>query len=181
MKQSFFLLLCFVSSVALASEDKGGSTPAAEESKVNTSKPVTYIAAIVRRGDNWQQDSIRAFELQEKHLNFLGQLRKDEKLIASGPLTTSPDARGLYIFNVATIAEAEKLVAQDESIQAGWIKMDFHVWAARDYDVNTKEESAALLKVDEGFRMSGLGWTVVVFVVVIITLVIRTFRGVANA
>jgi len=180
MRKSFFLFALLVTSLAFAGDDKGGTAPT-EEAQVNTSKPVTYVAAIVRRGDNWQQDSIRAFELQEKHLNFLEQLRRDNKLIASGPLTTTPDARGLYIFNVATIAEAEKLVAMDESIQAGWIKMDFHVWAARDYEVTLPEESTALLNVDEGFKMSPLAWTVVVFVVVIITLVIRAFRGVANA
>jgi uncharacterized protein YciI len=181
MRNSIFVLSLLITAVVFASSDTPSKEKSAnaEQEKVNTSQPVTYVAAIVRMGDNWRQDSIRAFELQEKHLAFLERLRTNNQLIASGPLTTSPDARGLYIFNVSSVAEAEALVSKDEAIQAGWIQMDFHVWAARDYEV--LEPVSSTEKEGSGIKLGVKGWLAAVFVLLIIVLMLRTFRGVASA
>ncbi len=181
MRKSIFFLALLFTTIVFASSDKPSKEKSAqpEQEEVNTSLPVTYVAAIVRMGDNWRQDSIRAFELQEKHLAFLEQLRQNNQLIASGPLTTSPDARGLYIFNVSSVAEAEALVSKDEAIKAGWIQMDFHVWAARDYEV--RERVTQVESGNTGIKLGVKGWLVAVFVLLIIVLMLRTFRGVASA
>ncbi len=154
-----------------------------EKVNVNTTEPVTYIAAIVKRGDNWQQDSLRAFELQEKHLKFLENLKASNKLIASGPLTSSPEARGLYVFNAKTVEEAMAMTQSDEAVSSGWIKMDFHVWASRDYDVPQHAATEVTVASEEdGF--AGLGWKAAllgVFVLWIIVLAYRTFRMKASA
>lgn len=176
MKNLLFICALLTSLLVFADSEKKSDNKAAKSSSaqesVNKSKPVGYVVALVKRGSNWEQDSSRAFQLQEKHLLFLAELQKENKLLASGPLTTSPDARGLYIFNVETISEAEALVSKDEAIKAGWIKMEFHNWEARDYEVkNTNEE------VKSGFFSTGLGMLVIVFVLVILTLMLRTFRG----
>ncbi len=153
-----------------------------EKVNVNTTEPVTYIAAIVKRGDNWQQDSLRAFELQEKHLKFLETLKANNQLIASGPLTSSPEARGLYVFNAKTVEEAEAMTASDEAVSSGWIKMDFHVWASRDYDVS--EAATTELSEETDDLAFGLGWKSAllgVFVLWIAVLAYRTFRMKASA
>jgi len=36
--------------------------------------------------------------------------------------------RGIYVFDVSTIAEAETLVHTDPAIQAGKLKMELHEW-----------------------------------------------------
>ncbi|MEQ9230523.1 MAG: YciI family protein [Cyclobacteriaceae bacterium] len=175
MRNFAFVLITILCISAISAQE--------EKVKVNTSEPVTYIAAIVKRGDNWQQDSLRAFELQEKHLKFLENLKAKNKLIASGPLTSSPEARGLYVFNVKSVEEAVSLTQSDEAVSSGWIKMDFHVWASRDYEVpqpivSQNEEET------ESDGVLGVGWTSAllgIFVLWIIVLAYRTFRMKASA
>lgn len=172
------LLICslLVSITVFASSEESKAESKPKQENVNQSKPVGYVVGIVKRGDNWEQDSIKAFSLQEKHLNFLAELQKDKKLIASGPLTSSPDARGLYIFNVKSVREAEVLVSQDEAIKSGWIKMEFHKWDARDYKVLSEKEAEA----KTGMFSGGLGMVLIIFSVVILVLMLRTFRGKAS-
>lgn len=175
MKNLLLALTLLTSIFVSAASDKSGEE-SAEPEKVNQSKPVGYVVGIIKRGDNWEQDSIKAFELQEKHLNFLAELQKNNKLIASGPLTSSPDARGLYIFNVKSIREAELLVSSDEAIKSGWIKMEFHKWEARDYEIASEKEAEA----KSGIFSGGLGMMLIIFSIVIMVLMVRTFRGKAS-
>jgi hypothetical protein len=47
--------------------------------------------------------------------------------------------RGIYIFDVRTLEEAQALTATDPAIQAGRLEMELHPWYG----------SAALLKINE--------------------------------
>lgn len=147
-----------------------------KEMEVNTSQPTTYVIGIVKQGENWKKDSLRAFELQEQHLKFLDYLVANNKLIASGPLTTSSDARGLYIFRVKTIKEAEELTAKDQAMSEGWISMDFYVWKSRDYA--EPEISTELASTSNS--LIGLKGISIVFAIIILIFIIRTFRYKAN-
>jgi uncharacterized protein YciI len=175
--KNLILLIALVMSVSVSANTDSTSVNGTQE-VVNQSVPVGYVIGIIKRGDNWEQDSLMAFKLQEKHLNFLAKLREDNKLVASGPLTTSPDARGLYIFNVATISEAKMLVSEDEAIKSGWIKMEFHNWEARDYDV--RNGGSDELAEEESIFSGGLAMLLIIFSLVILVLMLRTFRGKAS-
>ena len=169
MRKTVYLTALFlmVSLMSSATVDEGS-----DEAEINTSEPVTYVIGIVKRGENWSQDSLRATELQERHLTYLQSLIANNKLIASGPLKTSPAARGLYVFNVKTIAAAKALTAKDEAINSGWIAMDFHVWDSRDYTIPETSGNAE--------SSSGLIAISITFAVVILIFVVRTFRYKAN-
>ena len=179
MRNSFFALSLLISISVFASDDKEKSDKK-DEAKVEAemASPTTYVVGIVTRGENWEQDSLKALELQESHVKFLEFLRKQEKLIASGPLTTNMDARGLYIFNVSTIEEATAIMSRDKAIEEGWIRMDFHIWSSRDYSgikSSSSESKEASSKLD-----LDINWRAVIggiFVLFSIILVIRTFRN----
>src|SRR5690349_13190702 len=54
------------------------------------------------------------------HFANIGRLAGEGKLAVAGPFDTNDRSyRGLYIFNVATIEEAEKLVVLDPAVKAG--------------------------------------------------------------
>ena len=160
----FTALFLMFSLLVSANDDEKGP----QETEINTSEPITYVIGIVKRGENYKQDSLRATELQERHLAYLQTLIANNKLIASGPLKTSSSARGLYVFNVKTIAAAKALTAKDEAVSSGWIAMDFHVWDSRDYSIpETSSNSESSL---------GIRSISIVFAVVILVFVIRTFR-----
>ena len=87
-----------------------------------------YILVFLKRGPNRSQDSLTSAKLQEAHLNNIGRLAKEGKLLLAGPMMTDEDIRGIYLFNVTTIQEAKALTETDPAIQAGSLIMEMHPW-----------------------------------------------------
>ncbi len=63
------------------------------------------------------------------HFANITRLADEGKLAVAGPFGKNDKAyRGLYIFNVATIEEAEKLVQLDPAVKAGVFVSDLTLW-----------------------------------------------------
>lgn len=87
-----------------------------------------YVMAFLKTGPNQDQDSTTAVQLQRAHLDNINRLAKEKKLIVAGPFLDDSNIRGIYIFNVATIEEAESLTKTDPAIKAGRLVMELHPW-----------------------------------------------------
>ncbi len=65
------------------------------------------------------------------HFANIGRLAEEGKLVVAGPFEKNDRTyRGLYIFNVATIADAEKLVVLDPAVKAGVFVPELTLWYA---------------------------------------------------
>jgi uncharacterized protein YciI len=74
------------------------------------------------------------------HFANIGKLADEGKLAIAGPFGKNDKTfRGLYIFNVPTIEEAEKLVVLDPAVKAGVFVPDMTLWYG----------SAALMSTNE--------------------------------
>ena len=63
------------------------------------------------------------------HFANIGKLAEEGKLAVAGPFEQNAKGyRGLYIFNVTTIEEAEKLVVLDPAVKAGIFAPDLTLW-----------------------------------------------------
>ncbi|MDZ7724989.1 MAG: YciI family protein [candidate division KSB1 bacterium] len=98
-----------------------------------------YVMAFLKAGPNRSQDSLQAAKLQRAHLDNIHRLAEEGKLVLAGPFLDDSEIRGIYVFNVATIAETRELTQTDPAIQAGRLIMDLYTWYG----------SAALLKVND--------------------------------
>lgn len=98
-----------------------------------------YIIAFLKRGPNKRIDSIKRMELQRAHMDNIGRLAEQGKLVLAGPFFGNDDLRGIYIFDAESIEEAESLTNTDPSIQAGVLEMELKEWYG----------SAALMEVNE--------------------------------
>ncbi len=87
-----------------------------------------YVMAFLKKGPNRDQDSIEAARLQKAHMDNIFRMAAEGKLAVAGPFMDDGDIRGIYIFNVATIEEAQALTASDPAIQAGRLAMELHPW-----------------------------------------------------
>jgi uncharacterized protein YciI len=87
-----------------------------------------YVMAFLYRGPNQRLDSVRKAELQKAHLQNITRLAEEKTLIIAGPFFGNGDLRGIYIFDVESIAEAETLTNTDPAIQEGSLKMDLLEW-----------------------------------------------------
>jgi uncharacterized protein YciI len=77
-----------------------------------------FVLVILKSGPNNVQDSARRAELFAGHFSNMNKLSEEGKLIIAGPLGQNSHAyRGIFIFNVADIDEARKLVDQDPTVR----------------------------------------------------------------
>lgn len=98
-----------------------------------------YVMAFLRKGPNREKDSLKRSELQRAHLDNIGRMAKEGTLVVAGPFLDDSDIRGIYIFNVATVEEAQKLTETDPLIKSGGLIMELKPWYG----------SAALVKIAE--------------------------------
>jgi uncharacterized protein YciI len=96
-----------------------------------------YILAFLKSGNIKIEDEAKRNELMTAHLKNIQRMANEGKLVVAGPFLDNQSFRGIYIFNMTSIEEAEKLVRTDPAIQAGTLEMELHPWYA----------SAALMEV----------------------------------
>lgn len=87
-----------------------------------------YVLAFLVRGDSSSADSAEAARLQRAHLDNITRMAREGKLVLAGPFLDNTDIRGIYIFNVSSLEEAEELTSTDPAIKAGVLKMELHPW-----------------------------------------------------
>jgi uncharacterized protein YciI len=87
-----------------------------------------YVMAFLKRGPNRDQDSITAAKLQAAHMENIGKMAEAGKLVLAGPFFGDGDLRGIYIFDVDNIKEAEELTNSDPAILAGRLEMELIEW-----------------------------------------------------
>jgi uncharacterized protein len=89
-----------------------------------------YVMCILKTGP--KDAETRGDERKEifaGHFANIGRLAEEGKLVVAGPFGKNDRSyRGLYIFNVATIEEAEKLVVLDPAVKAGVFVPELTTW-----------------------------------------------------
>lgn len=98
-----------------------------------------YVMAFLKAGPNRNQDSVEAAALQRAHMDNIQRLANEGVLVVAGPFLDDGELRGIYLFDVKSVEEAEALTLTDPAIQAGRLVMELHPWYG----------SAALMKVNE--------------------------------
>lgn len=97
-----------------------------------------YVMAFLKSGKADLKNESEAQQLQMEHMNNIMRMAEEGKLLIAGPFTDNGELRGIYIFNVATVEEAEELTSTDPAIKAGVLVMELHPWYG----------SAALMEVN---------------------------------
>ncbi|HJQ36113.1 MAG TPA: YciI family protein [Thermoanaerobaculia bacterium] len=89
-----------------------------------------YVLCILKTGP--KDAEIKGDERKaifEGHFANIGRLADEGKLAVAGPFGKNDKSyRGLYIFNVATVDEAEKLVVLDPAVKAGVFVPELTLW-----------------------------------------------------
>lgn len=99
-----------------------------------------YVMAFLKAGPNRERSEEEAAELQKAHMANIKRMAENGDLVLAGPFgKNDQEMRGIYIFNVATIEEAEALTASDPAIQAGSLVMELIPWYG----------SAAVMQINE--------------------------------
>lgn len=87
-----------------------------------------YIFVMLISGPNRNQDSATAAQIQKGHMENIGRLAKDGKLIVAGPFGDDGKWRGIFIFDVPTKEEVIQLLNSDPAISSGRLTYEIHPW-----------------------------------------------------
>ena len=133
-----FLVACQKNPDPVSTENIPHETSSVEESAYDSLAAVKYgaddygmkkyVMAFLKKGPNRDLDSLKAQELQTAHLENITKMAEEGKLVLAGPFFGEGELRGIYIFNVPTIAEAQALTNTDPAIQAGSLEMELLEW-----------------------------------------------------
>ncbi len=90
-----------------------------------------YYLRLLKRGPLWiPAETPEVERLQAAHVAYQQQLRKAGKLTLNGPLLDDGDLRGVGVFLVGSLEEAQALAEADPSVQAGRLVSEVHPWMA---------------------------------------------------
>lgn len=104
-----------------------------------------YVMAFLKRGPNRNQDSVTKAKLQRAHLDNIKRLANEGTLVMAGPFFDDGDIRGIYVFAVDSLSQAEALTNSDPAVKAGSLVMELHEWygSAAVMEVNRIHEQIA--------------------------------------
>ncbi len=91
----------------------------------------TYYMVFLYRGDKWtpeQNDYTK--KIQAGHMQNINRLAAEGKLLVAGPFLDDKELRGIFIFKVDSMEEAQKLCDTDPAVQAGRLRTEIKPWFA---------------------------------------------------
>jgi len=98
----------------------------------------TYYVGFLYRGPKWTPEvTPETTRIQEGHMANIRRMAEAGKLLVAGPFSdhgggagTCGALRGMYVFTVGSMEEAEKLVQTDPAVQSGRLRFELHPWFA---------------------------------------------------
>ncbi len=67
-------------------------------------------------------------ELQKAHIANIVRLANSKKMVMAGPFGDDGDLRGIFVFRVASLKEAQDLAATDPMIKIDRLRIELHPW-----------------------------------------------------
>lgn len=89
----------------------------------------TYVLVILKSGPAKIDDKELRDSLFRGHFSNMDKLARDGKLLTAGPFEDNDKQyRGLFLFDVRTIKEAEELVKGDPTVTSGIFVTEMYQW-----------------------------------------------------
>lgn len=134
MKHLRFLLMALafvcIDTAAVTAEERAYDSELAKRLGADERGMKSYVLCILKTGP--KDADVKGDQRKEifaGHFANIGRLADEGKLAVAGPFGKNDKSyRGLYIFNVATIEEAEKLVMLDPAVKAGVFVPELTPW-----------------------------------------------------
>ena len=94
-------------------------------------KMSTVYLGFLKRGPNRKEgdgNNPEVQQLQKDHLANINRLAGMKKLVAAGPFGDEGELRGLFVFRVGSMKEAEDLAKTDPMIKIDRLRLELHPW-----------------------------------------------------
>jgi len=131
MKSLFYILLTCISFTSAHAQNNNPNYDSTLAKNLGADEygMKMYVFVVLKSGDNDTTDKKFINECFVGHLANINRLVDEKLLIVAGPFgKNNDDYRGLFILNVATIEEANELLATDPAIKARLLKAETYPW-----------------------------------------------------
>jgi uncharacterized protein len=131
MKNLMILLVFLSFNTALFSQEKSSIFDEKLAKSLNADERgmKKYVFCLLKTGSNTTATKEETQKLFEGHMNNIGRLAKEGKLVVAGPFMKNDwNYRGIYIFNASTIEEAKEFVASDPAVQSNLLEAELTLW-----------------------------------------------------
>lgn len=96
-------------------------------------KMASVYLGFLTRGKKWTPEKTPETEaLQKAHIANINRLAEMKKLVVAGPFGDDGTLRGIFVFKVATLAEAKELAETDPAVKAGRLAIEIYPWFVPD-------------------------------------------------
>ncbi len=130
MKSLFAILSLILFPQFFNAQNKGFDQKLADSLGADQYGMKTYYLVILKKGKAEITDKAKKSELMKGHMENIGKLAKEGKLIVAGPMLEQNDKNysGIFIINAKTKEEAEGLVLTDPSVKSGIFDVEIYKW-----------------------------------------------------
>lgn len=88
-----------------------------------------YVLVILKTGSNTTTDKKFIDEMFKGHMDNMEVLVKNNQLIIAGPISKNDKTyRGIFILNVSTKEEAEKILETDPAVKSKLLEAEIYNW-----------------------------------------------------
>lgn len=88
-----------------------------------------FVVGLLYRGPaSTRADTEEAKTVQAGHMANINRLIASGAMALAGPFDDAGDLRGMFIFNVKTVAEARKLVESDPAVRSRRLRIELFSW-----------------------------------------------------
>lgn len=102
-----------------------------KQGEMDMSQMKTYYMALLKKGPYQPTDTAEVNSIQRGHMAHIRKMAADGKLVMAGPFLDNGELRGIFIFDVASMEEAQALTAADPAVKAGKLIMELHPWMSQ--------------------------------------------------
>ena len=91
----------------------------------------TVYLGFLKKGPNRKEgdgDTPEIKKLQDAHIANIVRLAKMKKMVMAGPFGDDGELRGIFVFRVSSMKEAQDLAATDPMIKIDRLRIDLHPW-----------------------------------------------------
>ena len=88
-----------------------------------------YVFVILKTGPNKVDDQAKLNTIFRGHMENIQRLAKEGKLVVAGPFMKNDNGyRGIFIFNVKTLPEAQALLEGDPAVKEKILEAEMYEW-----------------------------------------------------
>ncbi len=126
---SFFLLLFFVCNANVFAQKPKYNKTLADSLGADNYGMKSYVLVLLKTGTNKLENKAKVDSLFRGHMENIGRLAKEGKLVVAGPLKKNEKSyRGIFILNVKTVEEAQVLLQTDPAVKEQLLEAECLGW-----------------------------------------------------